>query len=60
VDYLAGGVFLELSDNVDELFWESVLVHQLPDDFPVDAVEHLLEVNEDAVQRGSTIPGTAR
>jgi hypothetical protein len=60
MDYLADGIFIKLSDDVNELWWESVTVYQLPDDLPVDAVKRLLEVNEDAVQGGSVTPGTAQ
>ena len=57
VDYPTGGIFIQLPDDVDELWWESVVVHELPNDLSVDTVKGLLEVNEDAVQGGLPLQG---
>jgi hypothetical protein len=47
MDDMADSIFIELFDDGDTFYWETLVVHQFPDDISVDAVECLLKVDED-------------
>lgn len=52
VDHFTTGVFMHPLDDGDKLWWKAVVVHQSPDDIPVDAIERLLEFHKNCVQGG--------
>ena len=51
---LSVDVFIKLSDDDNKLRWESVVVHQILDDLPVDAVNTWK--SRKALYRGSASP----
>ena len=49
---LACGIFIELLDGVDELWWHCIVMHQFPYDVSVHTVEGFLEVGKGHVEGG--------
>lgn len=42
MENLTGGIFIQLLDDGDELWWKAVVLHQSPDDVSVDTIKNFL------------------